>query len=205
MTKNDKMLITNAIKEMIHRFCVKYLNEELEGYALKLCNSIGRIRKLTITRGKKEIWAASILYAIARLNFLFDKENEYCITADTLCDFFNTKRSTVGNKATQIEKACKLKLGAEGYCSRHITDAFSFYQTPEGFIIPKNMIGNREFMIEFVDGEETDELDRLIEEKRRIEEQKTQERKARRVEINRKNAEKRKKAKKDDRQLSLFE
>ena len=139
MTKNEKMVKINTIKEIIHDFCAKHLNEELESYALRLCDTIGRKRKLTITRGKKEIWAASIVYVIARLNFLFDKENEYYITTDTICNFFKTKKSTIGNKATQIEKACKLGLGAESYCSKHITDTFTFYQTPEGFIIPKNM------------------------------------------------------------------
>ncbi len=205
MTKNEKMVKINTIKEIIHDFCAKHLNEELESYALRLCDTIGRKRKLTITRGKKEIWAASIVYVIARLNFLFDKENEYYITTDTICDFFKTKKSTIGNKATQIEKACKLGLGAEGYCSKHITDTFTFYQTPEGFIIPKNMLGDRKLVVEFVDGEEAEELNRYIEEKRRIEDQKAQEKKARSTEINQKIAEKRKKKKKDDRQLSLFD
>jgi RNA-splicing ligase RtcB len=96
-------------------------------------------------------------------------------------------------------------LGAEGYCSKHITDAFTYYQTPEGFIIPKSMLGDRELVIEFVDGEEAEELNRFIEEKQRIEEQKAQEKKVRRAEINRKIAEKKKKKKKDDRQLRLFD
>jgi len=204
MDKNEKVRRINAIKEMIHGFCTKHLNEELEGYALRLCDAIGRKRKLVITRGKKEIWAASIVYVIARLNFLFDRENEYYITPDTICDFFKTKKSTTGNKATQIENACKLGLGAEGYCSKHIADAFTYYQTSEGFIVPKSMIEDGEIVIELVDGEEAEELNLFIAEKRRIEEQKAQEKKARRAEINRKIAEKKIKKKKDDRQLNLF-
>jgi hypothetical protein len=42
--------------------------------------------------GKIEIWAASIIYTIARLNFLFDKANGVYITPDIICDFFNTKK-----------------------------------------------------------------------------------------------------------------
>ena len=84
-------------------------------------NMLGRKRKIDITRGKKEIWSASIIHTIARLNFLFDKQNENYITADTICDFFDTKKTTVGNKATQIEKECKLRMGAEGYCSKEIS------------------------------------------------------------------------------------
>jgi len=62
------------------------------------------------------------------------------ITSDIICDFFEAKKSTVGNKATQIEKACNLGIGAEGYCSKEITDSFSFFKTTEGFILPKSMI-----------------------------------------------------------------
>ena len=158
MTSGNKTDIAYEIKEMIHSFSEKYLNKELDGYAIKLSEDLSRKRKLNITRGKKEIWAASIIYVIARLNFLFDKQNESHITADTICNFFNAKKSTVGNKASQIEKHCKLRLGEEGYCSKDITDSFTFFETPEGFILPQSMIRNREINIEFADSKEADEL-----------------------------------------------
>ena len=96
------------IKGLVLDFCEEHLNEELSGYALMLCEELGRKRKVSVTRGKKEIWAAAIVYVIARLNFLFDMENEFFLSADTICDFFGTKKSTAGNKATQIEKICNL-------------------------------------------------------------------------------------------------
>ena len=86
-------------------------------------------------RSPSEQWAASIIYVIARLNFLFDPENEYFITADDICNFFNTKKSTTGNKATQIEKLCNLSMGAEGYCSEAIRDNFTFYETESEILI----------------------------------------------------------------------
>jgi hypothetical protein len=49
---------------------------------LKLADKIGRMRKISIQRGRIEIWAAAIVYIIARLNFLFDPESEGHITAD---------------------------------------------------------------------------------------------------------------------------
>ncbi len=193
------------IKELLHSFCERYLDEELEGYAVKLCDELGRKRKIDISRGKKEIWAASIIYVIARLNFLFDKENENYITADNMSNFFNAKKSTIGNKATQIEKVCNLTIGAEGYCSKHITDSFTFYQTPEGFIIPKSMIDDREIVIEQAEGEEADEIEKFAEKQRTIMEQKMKEKKERRAEVNREIAEKRKKKNDDDNQLSLLD
>jgi len=200
--KDDKAERVDQIKEMIHSFCEEHLTQELEGYAVKLCERLGKKRIINIARGKKEIWAASVIYVIARLNFLFDKQNENYITVDTICNYFGTKKSTIGTKATQIEKACNLNIGAEGYCSKEISDSFTFYQTPEGFIIPKSMIDDRGFIIKLADGEEARELQEFADEKRRAEEEKIKKRKERRAEINREIAEKKRENKKD--QLGLF-
>jgi len=135
MTKLEKTERLNEIKDLMLAFCEEHLDEELYGYAIELCDMLGRKRKISISRGKKEIWAASIIYVIARLNFLFDPENEFFLSADTICDFFGTKKSTVGNKATQIEKACNLGLGAEGLCSPEISDALTLFELPNGYCL----------------------------------------------------------------------
>ena len=191
------------IKKLIQDFCRQYLNDEFMGYTLKLCDKLVRQRTLTITRGRKEIWAAAIVYVVARLNFLFDREQEYFLTSDTICEFFGTNKSTVGNKATQIENICNLELGAEGFCSPEITDMLTFVETPEGFILPKRAIQNHEIVVEFVEGKEAEELENRIAEQKRIKEQKAAEKKARRAEINRKMADDNKK-KQQENQLSLF-
>lgn len=196
------------IKELLSSFCEKHLNDELTGYAFKLSDALGRKKKINISRGRKEIWAASIIYAIARLNFLFDKENSNYITADTICNYFNTRKSTVGNKATQIEEVCNLTIGAEGYCSKHITDSLTFYKTPDGFIVPKSMIEVPEIVVEIADGEDAKELERFVENQSKIKEQKIKERQERRAEINREIAKKKRENRKhidyEKRQLKLF-
>lgn len=118
----EKKQRLEQIKELVKDFCAAHLNEELTGYALKLCETLGRKRKTSLARGEKEIWAAAIVYVIARLNFLFDRDNAFYLSADTICDFFGTKKSTTGNKASQIEKTCNLRMGAKGFCSPDITD-----------------------------------------------------------------------------------
>lgn len=202
--KNKKERVIE-IKSMLNRFCQSHLNEELEGYAAKLCEELSRKRKIDILRGRKKIWAASIIYVIARLNFLFDEENENHVTADTICHFFDTNKSTIGKKATQIENICNLTIGAEGYCSKEIRDALAFYQTPEGFILPKEMMEDREIIVEFVEGEEAEEIRRFVENELRIKEEKARERRERRIEINRKIAEKKKGKKRNKNQLNLFD
>jgi hypothetical protein len=206
MTKIDKSERLQEIKELVQGFCDQYLNEELAGYALKLCDKLGRKRTLPLVRGRKEIWAASMVYVIARLNFLFDAENEFFLTADTICEFFGAKKSTIGNKATQIEKACDLRLGAEGFCSPEISDALILIRLPNGLVIPKSMLPELEVMYDAADDEETKRLEAFKAEQQRHEEREAAEKKARRAEINRKNAEdKKNKKKEDDKQLALFD
>jgi hypothetical protein len=205
MAKTEKDERLNEIKELVQAFCEEHLNEELAGYALKLCDTLGRKRKISITRGRKEIWAASIIYVIARLNFLFDPDNELFLSADTICDFFGVKKSTVGNKATQIEKACNLGLGAEGFCSPEISDALTFVELPHGLIIPKSMLPKPEIVVEFADEKEEEEFQKYMAEQQRLKEREAAEKMARHDEINRKIAEnKKKKEKEHDNQLNLF-
>jgi hypothetical protein len=206
MTKIEKKQRLDEIKELVLAFCEDHLNEELAVYALKLCETLDRKRKISITRGKKEIWAASIVYVIARLNFLFDPVSELSLTADTICDFFGAKKSTIGSKATHIEDVCNLGLGAEGFCSPEISDALTLVEMPNGLVIPKSMLPEFEVVYEFADEKETKELERFMAEKQRIKEREAAEKKARRAEINRKIAEeKKKKRREDEEQLVLFD
>ena len=206
MEKSKKDERLKEIKELVFSLCDEYLNEELKVYILRLCDTLGRKRKISITRGKKEIWAASIIYVIARLNFLFDTENELFLSVDTICDFFGVKKSTIGNKATQIEKTCNLGIGAEGFCSPEISDALTFVELPNGLIIPKSMLPKPRIMVEFADEKEEEEFQKYMAERQHLKEREAAEKKARRTEINRNIAEDKKKKKKEqDKQISLFE
>ena len=179
------------IKALVKGFCETHLNEELTSYALKLCGTLGRKRNNSITRGKAETWAAAIVYVIARLNFLFDRDNPLYLSPDAICYFFGTNKSTTGNKASQIEKTCNLPMGAEGFCSPDITDALTLVELPSGIVIPKSMMSKLLFADEIESDEESEEMERLMAEKRDITAQAQQERKAT-------------KKKKNDKQLTLF-
>ena len=193
----------NAIKELIRPFCDQHLNDELTGYVMKLYDKLSRKRTISITRGRPEIWAAAIVYVIARLNFLFDKNNPFFITVDTICEFFDTKKSTVGSKAALIEEACNIGIGEKGLCSPRISDMFTFYQTPEGFILPKTMLPKNKIEIAFMDEDETREFEARLAEQERRREKEAEVNRARREEIRRETAAKTRKEKYKD-QTDLF-
>lgn len=174
MTKSERI---KEIEELVDAFNSRYCDEVIGGFARELLARLGRKRKLDITRGRKEIWASAVVYVIARLNFLFDPESEIRFTADIICDFFETRKQTVATKATLIERACRLRLGEPGLCRDEISRKFTFVQTPEGFILPADFF-DREVMIEFLQGDEAEELKRKIAENRQLREKQAQERKA---------------------------
>jgi len=202
MKEKEKRI--KELDEMIHNFCDEYLTDGFEEYTMSLSKVIGRKRKIDITRGKKEIWAASIIYVIARLNFLFDEENINHITPSVICNYFNVKKSTIGNKATQIMKFCNLHPGSIGFCNQEISDSLTFTQTPEGMLIPKNWFDNRKIKIMIADENEAKEIEEALEKQRKIEQQRALERKERQDEINRKIAEEKRK-KEEKHQLTIFD
>lgn len=204
MKESSDKNIQSQIKHLLEGFCSKYLDSELQSYSLYLFETIIKKSLLNIYRGKSEIWAASIIYVIARLNFLFDKDRDNYISVNDLCDYFNVKKSTIGNKATQIEKMHNISLGDKKYTKPDIAKSFEFYMTPEGFIVPSSFVSGKEIKIEVAEGEDLEELKRFDEERKRAEKQRLEEKQARRTEINRKIAEEKRK-KREAGQLNLFD
>jgi hypothetical protein len=131
----------DEVKRLIEAFGRSRLGQEYTGLALKLCDKIGRMRRLSIQRGRIEIWAAAIIYVIARLNFLFDPESGVNLTAEELSAFFGTKKSTIGNKTGLIQKTANIFIGDPDFSSAKISDMFSLYETEEGLIIPGSILG----------------------------------------------------------------
>jgi hypothetical protein len=132
------------VKRMVEAFGRSRLGQEYTGLALKLSDKIGRMRKLSIQRGRIEIWAAAIIYVIARLNFLFDPESGINITADELCAFFGTKKATVSDKAGLIQKTAKIFTGDPDFSSAEIVDMFRLYETEDGLLIPGSILDKLE-------------------------------------------------------------
>jgi len=132
------------VKRLVEAFGRSRLGQEYTGLALKLCDKIGRMRKLSIQRGRVEIWAAAIIYLIARLNILFDPESGDHITADELCDFFGVRKTTISNKAGLIQKTAKIFIGDPDFSSAEIVDMFRLYETEDGLLIPGSILDNLE-------------------------------------------------------------
>jgi len=137
--KEKKQQRIDEVQELLEAFSKEYLSEELTEYVNRLWLIIGRKRTYSITGGAKEVWASAVIYVIARLNFLFDVSSPKYLSTDTICEFFNTKKSTVSQKATDIEKKCKILQGDERLCSQEISDIFYVVELPNGLILPAKL------------------------------------------------------------------
>ena len=113
----------NQLISMVSGFSDEYLDEELKDLNVKLVEKLARKREVPFKRGKLENWASGIVYTIAQLNFLFDQSFEPFITADDICSFFDTKKSTAANKARDIRKLLNLKLGDEEFSCEIVLDS----------------------------------------------------------------------------------
>jgi hypothetical protein len=127
---------TDSIKKLIEEFGLRHLSPEYIAFAFNLCDKISITPGLDILRGKKAIWAASIVHAIARLNLLFDAGSELVLTPALICAHFKTNKSTVSNRASLIQKICAIEPGTKGYCRQEIVDAVTFVETIDGFALP---------------------------------------------------------------------
>lgn len=137
--KEKKQKRIDEVRALLEEFSNQYLPSDLSLYIFKLWEQIGRKRKYIITSGQKENWASAVVYVIARLNFLFDKDSPNYLAPDTICEFFGTKKTTAAARASEIEKACRIRMGQEGLCRPEISDSLTFVQLPGGIVLTKEM------------------------------------------------------------------
>ena len=108
----------------------------------KLIKKLGRKRDVPFQRGKLEIWAAAVVYAIGSINFLFDKSFEPYVTADQINDYFGTKNSTVSNKAREIKDMLNLWHFDSEFSTQRMADSnpFNNLVMVDGPIVPMDTL-----------------------------------------------------------------
>jgi hypothetical protein len=94
----------DAIVNRIDAVCREHLNDEYAALGHSLAAALARKRPSPLARGKPEIWACGIVYALGTVNFLFDKSQTPYMRADELCAAFGVSQSSGSNKATLIRE-----------------------------------------------------------------------------------------------------
>jgi uncharacterized protein DUF6398 len=63
---------------------------------------LARKRPCPLERGDPQIWAAGALYAVGRVNFIFDRTQDLHLSADELSALTGVKKTTMANKGRAI-------------------------------------------------------------------------------------------------------
>ena len=127
----------DEVTALIARFGDQHLDAELTGFALELWQRICRRKKPDCTLGQPTVWAATVWQVIARMNFLFDPDQPGHLASDTIRVFFQTTQSTLGRKATEIERTLKLEQHSEpGLCRRVLLEMFTMIELSNGLVMP---------------------------------------------------------------------
>ncbi len=124
----------SAIVSLIDAVCKKHLNDEYATLSRRLAVTLARKRPSPILRGKPEIWACAIVYAIGTVNFLFDKSQTPHMRADELCAVFGVSQSSGANKA------------------KFIRDTLHMYQLDPSWCLPSRVDDNPMIWILQVNG-----------------------------------------------------
>ena len=142
MTKEEIKNKEKKLLELTGSFCDQNLDDDYYQLCQKLVLKLGRKRDVPFKRGKIEIWAAAIIYAIGSINFLFDKSFEPYVTAEQICEYFGTKKSTVSNKAKQIKDMFKMGYYDSDFSTQNMTEnnPFNDMVMVNGLIVPLSSI-----------------------------------------------------------------
>jgi hypothetical protein len=105
MNRDDLHERVDAMVAATDAFCAEHLTEEFGEMCANLTDELAMHHEDLLERGQPKSWAAGVLYAIARVNFLFDASMEPHMRADELCSLFGVSQGNASEKATRIMDA----------------------------------------------------------------------------------------------------
>ncbi len=91
-----------AVTEITDEFCRAHLNEEYAELSRKMAAVLSRKRPSPLERGRAKSWAAGIVYALGRVNFLSDDSREPYMSLGELCEKIGVSQSTASKMSREI-------------------------------------------------------------------------------------------------------
>lgn len=92
----------DEIEAFTDQFCAERLDAEYADLCRRLIATLARKRPTPLVRGAPRIWAAGVLYAVGRVNFLFDRSQPIHLGGDELATLTGVPKTTMANKARGI-------------------------------------------------------------------------------------------------------
>ncbi|MFO8052151.1 MAG: DUF6398 domain-containing protein [Thermoplasmatota archaeon] len=135
--------IKNELKELTGEFCRSRINEEYASLCEKMIDKMARKGNISFLSGKRETWAASIIYSIGQINFLFDSTFEPYVEGAEICEYFDVSRSTVNDKAKKIREMFRICYYDEEFSTERNSEKNpmkNFVMLNNGLIVTKDYL-----------------------------------------------------------------
>lgn len=100
--------IFNEIVAITDAFCAEHLTNSYATLARFMAAALSRKRPSPLSVGRPKTWAAGIVYALGRVNFLFDPSNKPHFTATDLCGLFGVSQGAAYGKSKEAWDALDL-------------------------------------------------------------------------------------------------
>jgi uncharacterized protein DUF6398 len=94
--------IYQSLGRLTDEFSSLHLNDEYAALARRMGAALARKRPSHLWSGNLETWACGILYALGKINFLFDKTQVPHVRAEDICSYFGVATSTGSAKAKVV-------------------------------------------------------------------------------------------------------
>ena len=91
-----------AITEITDEFCQKHLNEDYADLSRKMAAALCEEEPSPLESGRERSWAAGIVYALGRVNFLSDNSWEPHMTMSELCEKIGVSQGNASSKSREI-------------------------------------------------------------------------------------------------------
>lgn len=125
------------IGEIILSVCKKGIDEEYYYLGIMVLEKLARKRPSPILAGKAHAWAAGILFALGKINFLFDKSTQPYISQDDLAGLCGVKKSSAADKGKLIRNMFNMIYWDARFSTRSMEERDPFknlFMTKNGFI-----------------------------------------------------------------------
>jgi hypothetical protein len=134
--------ISRQLLELTGEFCDQYLDDDYRQLCEKLILKMKRKHQVPFLRGRVNTWAASIIYALGQVNFLFDRSFAPYVSADDIADHFGLSKSTIGQKAKKIRDMFHMGYWDSEFATQPMTESNPLRNMVmiDNVIVPANML-----------------------------------------------------------------
>jgi Domain of unknown function (DUF6398) len=112
----------DEIVAITDEFCAVHLDDEYARLCVNLAAKLARKRPSPLARGDRRIWAAGIVYAVGRVNFLADAGQRPHLRTETLAELIGVKQATMANKGRLIMDSLGIGLMDPEYSRRDMIE-----------------------------------------------------------------------------------